>query len=101
MVREFRKIDYILVHGRSPTAFRIIQVIQNIYSDDKIIQFTIETRILLKQLKGNNTLLTLVSRKNEIRKYFEINENLNMPKFVIRHTGITHEEKYATRCINS
>lgn len=51
MVREFRKIDYILVHGRSPTAFRIIQVIQNIYSDDKIIQFTIETRILLKQLK--------------------------------------------------
>lgn len=78
VVRAFRKIGHILVHLRSYNVFRIIQVKQNIYSDDEIIQFIIKTRIFLKvfrQLKGNDALLTLTSRKNEIRKYFEVNKN--------------------------
>lgn len=45
VVRAFRKIGHILVPLKCSNVFRIIRVIQNIYSDDEIIEFTIEAKI--------------------------------------------------------
>lgn len=63
------------MHRKSSTACKITQVMQCTPSDDKIMQFTIKTRMFFEKYSvKNNIVLTLIF-KNEIRKYFEVKEN--------------------------